>query len=46
MAGPNRVIVAPREPGNMGQIATRPPTIRPTPFNVEPRDNELNLYLD
>lgn len=46
VAGPNCVIVAPREPGSMVQSAMRSPTIRPTPFNVEPRDNELDLSID
>jgi hypothetical protein len=54
VAGPNRVIVSPgaaadvtMSPNRNMKMAGRPvPTIYPTPYAVEPRDNEFNLNVE
>ena len=52
LAGPNRVIVLPVDKDRMGKQDPRlqqggiPSTTFPTPYIVEPRDNEFNLTIE
>lgn len=43
-AGASRVVVTPPISGQNGRKST-PPTVFPTPYNIEPRDNEINLMI-
>jgi hypothetical protein len=44
-AGLNRVIVTPQGDEKNGRRGLVPPTVFPTPYKVEPRDNEINLTI-